>query len=64
MQVQVLLCADETSFGDDLKWESARGGILFAHLYDALKTDAVFEAVNIPLGADGVHIFPDLNANG
>jgi uncharacterized protein (DUF952 family) len=54
-----LLIADTAKLGDDLKWEESRGGMLFPHLYAALQVDAVIDAIDVSLGADGVHIFPD-----
>jgi len=33
--------------------------MLFPHLYAELPVDAVVETVDITLGADGVHVFPD-----
>jgi uncharacterized protein (DUF952 family) len=56
----LLLHVDSERLGDALKWESARGGILFPHLYASLKTDAVVREDDLPLGSDGVHIFPEL----
>ncbi len=55
----VLLTVDAARLGDALKWEASRGGALFPHLYGALPTDAVLEATPLPLGDDGVHVFPD-----
>ena len=55
----ILLVADANKLGDDLKWEESRGGMLFPHLYAALPVDAVIEAIDISLDADGVHTFPD-----
>jgi uncharacterized protein (DUF952 family) len=54
-----LLIADTSKLGDDLKWEASRGGMLFPHLYAALPVKAIIETINVTLGADGVHIFPD-----
>ena len=54
-----LLVVDASRLGDALKWETSRGGMLFPHLYAELPVDAVVETVDITLGADGVHVFPD-----
>jgi uncharacterized protein (DUF952 family) len=54
----VLIEADSTALGDALRWERSRGGQLFPHLYGALPLDAVRRVADLPLGADGRHIFP------
>jgi uncharacterized protein (DUF952 family) len=54
-----LLIADTSKLGDALKWEESRGGLRFPHLYSALPVNAVTEAIDVNLGDDGVHIFPD-----
>jgi len=54
-----LLVVDTSQLGDALKWEPSRDDMLFPHLYSELPVDAVIEAVDIKLGDDGVHIFPD-----
>jgi uncharacterized protein (DUF952 family) len=43
-----------------LKWEVARGGDRFPHLYASLPLAAVERALALPLGADGKHVFPAL----
>ena len=55
----VLLAADPARLGAALKWEPSRGGQLFPHLYGALPVAAVISAVDLPLGADGRHAFPE-----
>jgi len=54
----LLLAVDVASLGDALKWEPSRGGQLFPHLYGPLPTGAVRSARELPLGADGLHLFP------
>lgn len=54
----VLLAVDAGRLGAALKWEPSRGGQLFPHLYGALPVDAVVQAADLPLGADGRHVFP------
>ena len=54
----MLLVASD-KLGPALKWEASRGGQLFPHLYGDLPMDAVIEAVDLPLGPDGMHRFPD-----
>ena len=49
---------DLGSFGASLKWEESRGGQLFPHLYGPLPLSAVLRATPLPLGPDGVHVFP------
>ena len=44
-----------------LKWEPSRGGDLFPHLYGPLPLATVAWVRPLPLGADGTHIFPELN---
>jgi uncharacterized protein (DUF952 family) len=55
----VLVAIDETELGPALKWESARGGALFPHLYGDLALDAVRWTKPLPLGRDGRHVFPE-----
>ncbi len=54
----LLVAVDASSLGGDLRWEPSRGGDLFPHLYAPLPISAVRNVVNLPLGADGLHIFP------
>ena len=56
----VLLAVDESRLGPALKWEPSRGGALFPHLYGPLPVEAVIAAHDLPLGADGLHVFPPL----
>ena len=44
---------------DSLKWESARAGVLFPHLYRKLTMADVVWAKPLPLSG-GTHQFPDL----
>ncbi len=44
----------------DIVWEPSRGGDLFPHLYDVLGLAAVTSVWPLPLGDDGLHIFPEL----
>jgi len=55
----ILLVVDTDVLGGALKWEPSRDDLLFPHLYADLSVDAVREAIEIRLGSDGVHIFPD-----
>jgi uncharacterized protein (DUF952 family) len=56
----VLLTVDPAALGDALKWEPSRAGQLFPHLYGALPMAAVLRVDELPLGADGRHVFPAL----
>lgn len=57
----VLLSVDPAGLGADLRWEAARGGRLFPHLYGALPCAAVVRVDKLPLGGDGRHLFPTLD---
>lgn len=54
----VLLHARTAGLGPALKWEPSRGGRLFPHLYGPLPLAAVIRVDDLPLGADGRHVFP------
>lgn len=53
----VLLTLEADALGDDLKWEPARGGVLFPHLYRRLHMADVIARHDLPL-VDGAHVFP------
>lgn len=57
----LLIAIDGAALGDALVYEPSRGGQLFPHLYAALPLDAVLWEKALPLGADGLHVFPELN---
>ena len=54
----VLLAVDPQALGTALKWEPSRGGALFPHLYGVLPPEAVVAENDLPLGPDGLHVFP------
>jgi uncharacterized protein (DUF952 family) len=56
----VLVAVEAARLGRRLRWEPSRGGALFPHLYGMLSPDEASEVVPLPLGADGVHVFPPL----
>jgi uncharacterized protein (DUF952 family) len=56
----MLIAVDAARLGAALKWEPARSGDLFPHLYRPLDLVAVLWARPLPLGADGRHRFPGL----
>jgi uncharacterized protein (DUF952 family) len=57
-----LAAIDAEVLGEDLRWESSRGGALFPHLYAALPMSAVVWSCPLPLGSDGRHVFGSLEA--
>ncbi|TIO06069.1 MAG: DUF952 domain-containing protein [Mesorhizobium sp.] len=62
-QTGLLLAAiDGAKLGDALKYEVSRGGALFPHLYGPLDLEAVVWVHPLPLGTDGLHQFPALEA--
>ncbi|QND51870.1 DUF952 domain-containing protein [Phyllobacterium sp. 628] len=62
-QDDLLLIAVETDkLGEALKYEVSRGGDLFPHLYASLPVGAVLWVKSLPLGADGKHQFPEMDA--
>jgi uncharacterized protein (DUF952 family) len=56
----LLVAVDAARLGDRLKWESSRGGDLFPHLYGPLDPAESTSTVPLPLGPDGLHVFPEL----
>ena len=55
----VLVAVDTETLGDDLKWEPSRGNALFPHLYGILDPAKVASVSPLPLGDDGLHVFPE-----
>ncbi len=61
----VILEVDAAALGAALRWEPSRDGALFPHLYGELPAAAVLRFADLPLGADGRHVFPwGLGAGG
>ena len=58
----LLVSVDGAQLGMALKWEVSRGGALFPHLYGDLPLSTVTAVAPLPLGADGHHRFPPLDA--
>ena len=54
----VIAAIDTGPLGAALKWEAARGGALFPHLYAGLPMAAVLWTKPLPRAADGSHVFP------
>lgn len=55
----LLVAFDPASLGPALKWEPARGGALFPHLYAPLDPALARSAVPLPRCGDGAHVFPE-----
>lgn len=55
-----LIAVATDALGAALKWEPSRGGALFPHLYGPLPLAAVASVADLPLGADGAHLFPEM----
>ena len=56
----LLVAVDAAVLGSALRYEPSRGGQLFPHLYGPLPLSAVRWVKPLPLGADGRHVFPEL----
>ncbi len=56
----VLVAVDADALGAALRYEPSRGGALFPHLYGPLPVSAARWAKPLRLGADGAHVFPEL----
>jgi uncharacterized protein (DUF952 family) len=56
----LLIAIDAGRLGAPLRWEPAREGALFPHLYGELPLACVLWVKPLPLAADGRHAFPEL----
>lgn len=56
----LLVAVNAEALGDKLIFEPSRDNDLFPHLYGALPMSAVVWVKPLPVGADGLHIFPEL----
>ena len=56
----LLLGVDAYSLAPNLKWETSRGGGLFPHLYGSLHVAKVATEIELPLGPNGLHLFPQM----
>ena len=56
----VLVAIDAGRLDAALRWEPAREGALLPHLYGELALDCVLWVKPLPLGDDGLHVFPGL----
>lgn len=57
----LLVAVEAAPLGDALRWEVSRGGAHFPHLYAPLELSAVRWVKPLPLGADGSHVFPEMD---
>ena len=57
----LLVAVEAAPLGDALRWEVSRGGALFPHLYAPLDLSVVRWVKPLPLGADGSHVFPEMD---
>jgi uncharacterized protein (DUF952 family) len=55
----LLLAVEAVRLGDRLKWEPARNDDLFPHLYGPLDPAESASVRPLPLGPDGLHVFPN-----
>ena len=55
----LILCALEAESLEPLKWEPAREGVLFPHLYRNIRLSDIKWSKPLPL-VDGTHQFPEL----
>ena len=56
----LLVAVDANSLGAALRWEPARDGALFPHLYGELPIAGVLWVKPLPLADDSRHVFPEL----
>lgn len=56
--LQVLTIETDLLHSSSLKWEPARGGALFPHLYSPLPLSAVTSSYAISAGSDGLFVLP------
>ncbi len=59
VETLLLVAVDPALLGEALRFEPSRGGALFPHLYAPLPMEAVLYVVDVPLGSDGHHLFPE-----
>ena len=54
----ILLKIDSEGLKGDVRWEPARNGQLFPHLYGTLACADVIQETPLAMGADGRHLLP------
>jgi uncharacterized protein (DUF952 family) len=57
----LLIAVEDVRLGCRLRWEPSRDGDLFPHLYGALDPAEAASIRPLPLGPDGLHVFPPLS---
>jgi uncharacterized protein (DUF952 family) len=57
----VLVAVGAARLGERLRWEQARNGALFPHLYGPLFPGEAASVAALPVGPDGEHVFPALS---
>jgi len=55
----IIAAFDTAALEPFLKWEISRGDALFPHYYGKLDMKAVVQTFDLPVGADGKHIFDE-----
>ena len=55
----VLLKIEAERLGHALRWEKSRNDTAFPHLYGPLPVTDVERVTGLPLGSDGLHVFPE-----
>lgn len=55
-----LLAIRPDALGPALRWEESRNGDLFPHVYGDIPVAVAHWVKPLPLGVDGVHLFPTL----
>ncbi|MFM2128984.1 MAG: hypothetical protein RL477_530 [Pseudomonadota bacterium] len=58
----VLLAADTGSIADRLRWDDVPGKGVYPHYYGRLRVGQLRELGPVRLGADGVHVIPQMEA--
>src|SRR5262245_52198543 len=58
----LLVAVDAASLGGALRWEPSHKGEPFPHLYAPLSRHAVRWVADLPLDANGRHVFPELDS--
>lgn len=56
----LLITVETARLGATLRWEPSRNGQLFPHLYGPLQIIDATAIHDLPLGPDGLHVFPTL----
>lgn len=54
----IVVAFDSEHLGHALKWEAARNGQLFPHLYGPLDPATALQCQRIEMASDGTHILP------